>query len=202
MHNDAAAAQKEVSRPPSKLSLNRGGSGKPLASPQRPPSLSGHTASPASGLSSAAQVPLASSSSSGPQFKLKGATTSSISFTRVGSTAARASTSAKATYWTEDVTLPPFKIRDWRVILLQNSLTKRFLITAEQMQTQEGSSQGPLASQFDLGASQLLSTQARDSASTMAHPPRKIGAVYCLCKFTLPSWPPHLNMNRPRHRPA
>lgn len=145
MHNDAAAAQKEVSRPPSKLSLNRGGSGKPLASPQRPPSLSGHTASPASGLSSAAQVPLASSSSSGPQFKLKGASTSStISFTRIGSTAARASTSAKATNWTED------------------------------MQTQEGSSQGPLASQFDLGASQLLSTQARDSASTMAHPPRKI----------------------------
>lgn len=42
------------------------------------------------------------------------------------------------------------------------------------MQTQEGSSQGPLASQFDLGASQLLSTQARDSAPTLAHPPRKI----------------------------
>jgi len=191
MHNDAAAAQKEVSRPPSKLSLNRGGSGKPLASPQRPPSLCGHTASPASGLSSAAQVPLASSSSSsGPQFKLKGASTSStISFTRIGSTAARASTSAKATNWTEDVTLPPSKIQDWGVILHQfKTLTKRFLITAEQMQTQEGSSQGPLASQFDLGASQLLSTQARDSASTMAHPPRKIGAVYCPC-IAPPSWP-------------
>jgi hypothetical protein len=129
MHNDAAAAQKEVSRPPSKLSLNRGGSGKPPASPQRPPSLSGHTASPASGRSSSAQVPLASSSSSGPQFK-GAATSSTISFTRVGSTAARASTSAKATNWTEDVTLPPSKILHWRVILHQfkTHSRKRFLI--------------------------------------------------------------------------
>jgi hypothetical protein len=148
MHNDVAAT-KEVSRPPSKLSLNRG-SGKPPVSPQRPPSFSEHTTPPAT------KVLTSSSSSrapSAPQFKLKSTPSSSsstISFTRVASPSGALASATKASNWTED------------------------------MQTQEISSQGPLASQFDLGASQLLSTQARDPSSVVAQssrivePPRKI----------------------------